>query len=267
MELFQSIILGAVQGLTEFLPISSSGHLILVPRVLGWSDFGLAFDAMLHLGTLLAIVVFFWKDLYEIARGFFLPKQYPHHAITAWGIILGTVPVVVVGLFFDATIEQFTREPHMVLLGSIFGTLALIFAHMRLQSRRFSLVERWRLEQWVWVGLAQVLALFPGVSRSGITMVAAIRMGADGRMAARTAFLLGVPAFFGAGLLKSYEVATTSGTSALFAPPVLAGLITSFVVGYAVIRWFMALLVRQNLAPFIWYRVGLALVIGWLFIL
>lgn len=266
MDLVQSLVLGAVQGLTEFLPISSSGHLILVPRLLGWADSGLAFDAMLHLGTLLAIVVFFWQDLFQIARGFFNPRRYPQQAITAWGILVGTVPVVVVGLFFDKAIEQFTRAPHMVLLGSIFGTLVLIFAHMRLQSRRYGTVDRWRLEQWVWIGLAQTLALFPGVSRSGITMATAIRMGADGQMAARTAFLLGVPAFLGAGVLKAYDVATTAGVHALVAPSVLVGLGTSFAVGYAVIRWFMRVLAKQNLSVFVWYRIALAVVIWWVFL-
>lgn len=266
MEAVQAFVLGAVQGITEFLPISSSGHLILVPRVLGWSDMGLAFDAMLHLGTLLAIVVYFWNDLLEIIRGFFNPRKYPQESTTAWGMILGTIPVVIVGLLFDDVIEQFTRTPVMVLVGSVVGTLALIMAHLRLRAQRFGKVERWRLEQWLWIGLAQAMALFPGVSRSGITMAAAIRMGADARMAARTAFLLGIPAFLGAGSLKAVQVAQESGAQALLATPVLVGLATAFVVGYAVIRWLMRVLAKQSLSVFIWYRLVLAGVIAWLFL-
>ncbi len=262
MTTTQAIVLAVVQGVTEFLPISSSGHLILVPRVFGWPDQGLVFDVATHVGTLMAVLVYFRKDLLHLAVGFFRPAAVEvadfEPRRLAWGIVLGTLPAVVVGLLFKDLIESEARNPVLVagtLIG--FGVVMGLADRMGLRRREIGEVG---VAAALLIGGAQALALVPGTSRSGVTITAALLLGFTRPAAARFSFLLSVPALVAAAGLAGLDLlerGVAAGELALMG----VGIAVSAATGYLVIAWLLAWLRRASLLPFVAYRVLLGLVI------
>lgn len=260
MSWLQVIVLALVQGLTEFLPISSSGHLILVPYLLGWQDQGLAFDVAVHLGTLIAVVGYFRHDLHEmleagiaVARG--QPPTPAAHLLKF--VVIATVPAALAGLFFNGFIEQQLRSPSLIAATTIgFGVMLWLSDVFKREHRDIADLT---VMDAVLIGLAQVLALIPGTSRSGITMTAGLALGMGRKAAARFSFLMAIPIIFlasGLQVLKLLQspVATDWGMLA-------TGVICSAVAAYLCIRWFLGWIERCGFLPFALYRVLLGIVI------
>lgn len=266
MSVFQAVVLGIVQGLTEFLPISSSGHLIAVPRLLGWSKQPLAFDVALHLGTMLAVLVYFWRDFALLTRhgisDLLVHRQrlhcYSPHGRLALLIVLGCVPAVVVGGLFNAWIEAHVRDAGLVAaLLAGFG-LVLLAAERWGQGRGG--IECVDARRVLLVGTAQALALAPGVSRSGITIAAGMFAGLSRAAAARFSFLLSAPIVVAAGLKEAPDIrhAADQGVSAA---ALIVGLAVAFVVGLAAIHFLLRHVATRSLNVFVWYRLAFAALI------
>ena len=253
-------ILALIQGLTEFLPISSSAHLVLPSQLLGWPDQGLAFDVAVHLGTLLAVLIYYRQDLMLLAKGTVQSiRSGTVNDDSRWFGFLGvaTVPAVVVGASSGDFIEDQLRSV-VVIAGTtlIFGLL-LGVADLRVRQ-----VERWMLGFWsmaLALGLAQSLALIPGVSRSGITLTAALLLGMSYQSAAKTSFLMSIPVIFGAGVLKTIDLVAQESAvdwSLLVTSAALAG-----ITAYSCITVFLRILDRVGLRPFMWYRLILGMLL------
>ncbi|MCC6387135.1 MAG: undecaprenyl-diphosphatase UppP [Dehalococcoidia bacterium] len=261
MEFVRAAILGIVQGLTEFLPVSSSGHLVLIPALFGWEDQGLSFDVGLHLGTLLAILGYFWRDWVEmvrvgtadLARYQFRFSRHRRPSQFLWLIALGSVPAAVVGFLFNDWIEEHVRQPWLIAITLAAVGAVMLYADSRgTRARTMSSIG---VVDAVVIGVAQACALIPGVSRSGATITTGLFRGLDRNDAARFAFLLGTPAFVGAALLKGKDLASETSTD-LAALGV--GFICSAVVGFLVIHFLLRYLRTRSLAVFVWYRFGVA---------
>lgn len=277
MSVAMAVFLGILQGLTEFLPISSTAHLLLVPLLLGGDDPGAAYTAVIQCGTLLAVVVALWPDLATMAWGMLRairsgrPLATPESRL-ALLVAIGTVPIVAVGFAARHAIRTEARRPEVVLLAVCFGTLLLamaeIVAAMRATRGRRGRdgLDRVTIADGITMGLAQVLALLPGTSRSGATISSGICTGLDRRTAAKFSFLLSLPAVGAAGLLEAWqEREAIFGTPADIAAAA-CGTATAAIVGYASIRWLLASLTRHTLWPFVAYRLALAgLLAAWLF--
>ena len=262
MTILQAIILGAVQGITEFIPVSSSGHLIALPYLVGWEYQGLAFDIVVHIGTLVAILVVFWKRIWAMVRGVIQPKQHPKDARLAAIIIVATIPAALVGALFSSQIEHVLRSPVIVVWALLGGSAAMAVADYAL--RRYGSRAQHDLQRITWgkgiaVGVMQTLALIPGVSRSGITMSTASWFGISRSTAAEYSFLLGAPVFFGAGVLQFRTLlAQPNGMETLFSVPMLLGFVAAVVTGIFAIRFLLQFLQDQSFTVFIVYRVLLA---------
>jgi undecaprenyl-diphosphatase len=261
VSLFQAAVLGVVQGLTEFLPVSSSGHLILARWALGWDEgaLGLPFDVACHLGTLTAVVWFFREDLFAMVRAVpqAFSRQMSPDARRIWLVAIATIPVVVVGLTLKDWFETF-RDPRVVSVTLVLGA-ALLFLVERL-SARTGTEATLTLPGAFLIGVAQVFALFPGVSRSGATITVGMLLGMNRIAAARFAFLMSVPAIAGAGaaaLLELREQALTPQDMQFFA----VGFVSSAVVGYVTVAFLLRYLVSHRLDVFAWYRIALAIVL------
>ena len=260
-DLLRAIILGIVQGLTEFLPISSSGHLILIPRLFGWEDQGLAFDVGLHVGTMLALLAYFWRDwwrmgistLGDMGRERVNVRAYRPDSRLLLLIVLGSVPAGVVGLLFSDWIEEHVRQAWLVaVMLAVAGTVMLIADRF---SERMRHMHSLGVRDAVLIGLAQATALIPGVSRSGATMSMALFLHLRRDDAARFAFLLGTPAFVGAALLKLGDLSGQSGNEW---GQLAVGLATSAVVGFLVIHYLLRFLRTRTLLTFVVYRYAVA---------
>lgn len=252
MTAFQAIVLGILQGLGEFLPISSSAHLLLVPWLLGWSESGLTFDVALHMGTLVAVTVYFWRDLVSLTvEGLTKGTRTPMGRL-GWGVVLGTVPAAIVGLLFEEQIEAIFRQSYllMALLLALMG--AILYLVDRASSKKRSL-EDFRVIDGLWMGIGQACALVPGFSRSGTTITTGLLLGLNREAAARASFLLGWPAIAGAGVLalKDLDLSTV-------APTFWIGIGVSAISGYAVIAFLMDYLKRGTFLVFAVYRAVLA---------
>jgi len=257
--LLAAALLGVVQGLTEFLPVSSSAHLILARAFFGWDDqgFGLAFDVATHVGTLLAIFVYFREDILAMVRA--LPRLVSGTDAAAQRlrlIAIGTIPVVIVGGLGGDWIEAHTRTPQVAAVTLAVGALLFLLVE-RLGTQQRPDDRGMRISEAVIFGLAQSTALVPGVSRSGSTIIAGMALGFSRAGAARFGFLLGIPAILAAAAKEALEVRHTGlapGDGALF----FVGGLTAFVVGYLTVRFFMRYLGSHSLAVFAWYRLILA---------
>jgi undecaprenyl-diphosphatase len=252
MDYTQAVVLGIVQGLTEFLPVSSSGHLILVPRVLGWPDQGLAVDAAVHLGTLGALLAYFRRELVALVSGTLSRRL-------AFALVLATVPAGLAGLVLDRLIETHLRSPLVVAAATAFWALVMEFADRRAAapSTTGEPLERVGVGRALAVGCAQALALIPGTSRSGITITAGLLGGLDRATAARFAFLLGIPITAAAGLVKTvqlFRLGLPPGETGPLAGAVLA----AFLSGWAAVWFLVTYLRRRSLRPFVIYRLILA---------
>lgn len=260
MTILQAIILGIIQGLTEFLPISSSAHLVITPYLLGWEitpEANFIFDVLVQLGTLVAVIAYFWKDLIEIIRGFVLAfvQRQPFKTQPArlgWYILLATLPAVLFGLLFKDMVEAAFNRPIAVAI-FLLVTAFLLYLAERLGQRNVKLSGiRW-LDSLV-VGLFQALALFPGVSRSGATITAGMLRGLDRPSAARFSFLISIPAMLGAGLIATLDLFDMPGFIDQV-PGLLAGFLAAALVGYLSIRWLLGYLSHRSLNLFAVYCV------------
>jgi undecaprenyl-diphosphatase len=267
MSILQAIILGIVQGVTEFAPISSSGHLILVPWMFGWDIVNPAlnktFDVALHMGTFLGAVVYFRHDLWRYIKAFFASIRKRRVETTderlAWAIAIGTIPGVIVGAAFQSTIEEKLGQPVVIaVMLAVFGVVLYVVDRVARQDRGIDSVGP---RTGLYVGTAQAIALQPGVSRSGITITAARAIGLDRPTAARFSFLMALPIILGAGVLKGAELAQTGFQGYL--PQFIAGFVAAAISGFLVI-WFLLRYLRGH--DFFWfmvYRLAVAaLVIG-----
>jgi undecaprenyl-diphosphatase len=257
----QAIILAIVQGLSEFLPISSSGHLVLTPFVFGWRDQGLAFDVAVHVGTLVAVVAYFRVQLLAMARAWFgsiAGRGMTPDARLAWGVVIGTIPVGFVGLFFGGLIEEWLRNPLFVAGTLSFFGLLMWIADRYGRSERDEYTVTWR--DAFLIGCAQALALMPGTSRSGITMTMARTLGLNREAAARFSFLLAVPGIGMAGGYELLQLVTGPGDGANW-PMMGLGVAVAAVTGYLCIHWLLKVIGRIGLAPFAIYRFAVALLI------
>jgi undecaprenyl-diphosphatase len=254
---FEAIVLGIVQGLTEFLPVSSTAHLRIVPAFAGWPDPGAAFTAVVQLGTMAAVLIFFRDDLWRIARTWFLSLRRPElrgelDARMGWYIGLGTVPIAIFGFLFKDQIESGGRN--LYLIGAALIVAGVVLAVADITSRRERDLTSLTQRDATVIGVAQAFALIPGVSRSGATITAGLFRGLDREAAARYSFLLSVPAVVLSGL---FELRKIGGHGAAGAAPTIIATLLAFVVGYASIAFLLRWLTTHNLAPFVAYRVGL----------
>jgi undecaprenyl-diphosphatase len=264
MDLMQALVLAIVQGLTEFLPISSSGHLVLVPVFFGWRDQGLAFDVAVHFGTLGAVLFYFRHELWPMTRdafGTLRGGRRTRESDLAWWVVIGTVPTVIFGALFAGQIGTLLRSP-LVIAATMAGFgLLLWIADARGTRDREEDQIGWR--DALVIGLAQAVALIPGTSRSGITITAALFLGLKRQAAARFSFLLSIPVIVAAisyELVKLLRDPEPADWAALAVGALAAG-----IVAYLTIRGFIALLGRMGMAPFAIYRLLLAAVIVWVY--
>jgi undecaprenyl-diphosphatase len=257
MSWLEAIVLGLVQGLTEFLPISSSGHVRIVPAFFGWEDPGAAFTAVIQLGTMAAVLVYFRAELWAIARAWVRELRVPwsrasHEARLGWLILLGTIPISIFGVAFSDQIESGGRDLYLI------GTALIVFSFVMLAAewvgtRRRELTDIDERDG-VFIGFAQALALIPGVSRSGATISAGLFRGFDRAAAARYSFLLSVPAVVLSGLFELRDLG--DGDTASAGATVIATLV-AFVTGYAAIAWLLRYLATHTLKVFVAYRIPL----------
>ncbi len=254
----QAIILGLIQGVTEFLPISSSAHLILMPFVLGWEDHGLRFDVVTNAGTLLAAVVYFRRDLLAAGRQMLTHSEAAGRPGLARAVLLASAPILVVGLLFYDWFATVARQPVLIASTSIAFGVILWWADRAARHHRGLDDLRWR--DSILIGAAQALALIPGTSRSGITMTAGLFLGLEREAAARFSFLLAIPV----GVLALAKDALDLARGELPAAerlPLALGFVTAAVSAYLVIGWLLSWLRRQGMTLFVIYRVVLGLVI------
>jgi undecaprenyl-diphosphatase len=262
MDAFEAIVLGLVQGLTEFLPISSSGHLLIVPAFAGWEDPGAAFTAVIQLGTMAAVLVYFRKDLWRIAIAFLRSlraerwRSTDSDARIGWYIVLGTIPIGVFGFVFSDQIESGTRSLYLV------GTTLIAFSFVMFAAERVGRRERGletvSARDGLIIGVFQALALVPGVSRSGATISAGLFVGLERTAAARYSFLLSVPAVVLSGLFELRHV--TDGDGAGLGMTALATLL-AFISGYAAIAWLLRFVATHSIAAFCPYRITLGVIV------
>jgi len=263
MGWFEALVLGLVQGLTEFLPISSSAHISIVGQLFGHGDPGAAFTAIIQIGTEVAVVVYFARDIGRIIKAWFLSLfgRVPRNDLDArmgWLVIIGSIPIIILGLLFQDPIEHALRNLWVTVamlagFGLVIGIIDSLATHKR------------SLDQLTWghgilYGLAQALALIPGVSRSGGTITAGLAMGYKREAATRYSFLLAIPAVLGAGFFQLYQ-GVTGGAQVAWGPTLLAGVV-SFVVGLAMIAWFLRFVSTHSFWPFVIYRILVAAIVA-----
>lgn len=262
MELVQAIVLGIVQGATEWLPISSTAHLRVIPALLGWQDPGAAFTAVIQLGTVLAVLIYFGKDLGRAIAGWaksLTDKSLrdTQEARLGWGVFWGTIPVIVVALVFQDVIESSLRSLYVIATTLIVFGLVMAWADKKLVGTKT--LEDVTVKDGLIVGLFQCLALIPGMSRSGSTMVGAYTAGYERASAARYSFMLSVPSITAAGLYQ-FVKHHKEITGELMVPTLVATGV-AFIVGYATIAWLMGFLQKRGLGVFVGYRLVLGILL------
>lgn len=263
MDIIQAIALALLQGLTEFLPISSSAHLILLPIVLGWEDQGLAFDVAVHVGTLTAVVAYYRKDLQQIISAWFASicgQGLNDAGRLAWFVILATIPVGLTGISLpDAVLEQL-RSPIVIASSTIAFGILLWYAQNSAKESR----QQINIFDALVIGTFQALALIPGTSRSGITITAGLLTGLQREQAARFSFLLSIPSIALPGMLKSIDLVESNIPVAW--DLIILGTVTSAIIAYLTIGWFLRLLQNIGLMPFVYYRLILGIILFAIFL-
>lgn len=262
MDLLRSVVLGIVQGLTEFLPISSSAHLAIVPQLLGWEDPGAAYTAVVQIGTELAVILYFWRDIWTIGSGwvrglFSAEARSEPNWMMGWFIIIGSLPIVIAGLAFESIIDREIRN--LWVMAVMLIVLGLVLGFAEKVGRHSRQVEEMTMVHAILLGLAQAGALVPGVSRSGATISMGLMLGYERRAATRYAFLLAIPAVVGAGVYKLKDI--PGGDNAYGVFPTFVGTVISFIVGLAVIHWLLQYVSTRSYAPFVIYRVALGILV------
>ncbi len=270
MSVWHAIVLGIVQGLTEFLPISSSAHLILVPWLAGWPEPGLEFDVALHLGTLTAVLIYFWRDLILLTVSFFkgIASRKPFdddYSRISWIIIVGSIPAAIVGYTLNDTIDNYFHQgtgggTAIALIAFLLIALgAVLFLAERL-ARHIRPMESLGWRDGLIIGCAQALALLPGVSRSGSTITAGLMTGLKRDSAARFSFLLGIPAIVGAGVLETKDMVDT-GLSSDQVVTFVTGGVTAAIIGYLAIAFLLTFLRTNSTLVFVTYRFAIGLTV------
>ena len=269
MDIFQSIILGIVQGLGEFLPISSTAHLILTPYLFGWQDPGLAFDVALHVGTLIAVLAYFYTDWVVICKKalnnlkqinqknnytLYSDRSIVYNQKLLWFLVLATIPGILAGYFLEEQAETVFRHPLLIALALAAAGFILYVADRK--SKKTKDLGKITREDAIWIGVSQALAIIPGVSRSGVTITAGLMAGLDRVSAARFSFLLSTPVIFGAAALKIPHFIQNGITV-----PVVIGIMVSAISGYLAIKYLLKFVEKASYAVFFWYRLGLAVII------
>lgn len=259
MDFLHIVILALVQGFTEFLPISSSAHLILVPKFLGWEDQGLAFDVALHVGTLIAVVYYFrfeiitiLKDLLESIKN----RETVGESTLGWAVLIGTIPVGLAGLSFNSYISENLRSPLVIAATTLIFGLALFFSDRKVGAKSEKSIS---IKVAVLIGIAQAVALIPGTSRSGITITAALLLGFSRVASARFSFLLSIPVIVLAGGLEVIELIKSE--TAVVWSELLLGVVFSAFSAYACIYLFLKLISKSSMLPFVVYRLILGLIL------
>jgi undecaprenyl-diphosphatase len=269
MEILYAAILGVVQGLTEFLPISSSAHLILVPWFFGWKSEGIAFDVSLHVGTAIAVLTFFWRDWTRLGREVFAGLKKgtllasPSQKLF-WLLAVGTIPALVAGLALEGTAESKLRSPLITVF--TLAALAAVLYWAERKSKQNRNMDQFTWADSIWIGLSQALALIPGVSRSGITITTAMFRDSDRTNAARFSFMLSTPVIVGAGLLEGWHLFRALHSPATVAVEanwaiMVVGTLFAAVTGFLCIRYFLRYLQTRSFTPFVVYRCILALIV------
>jgi undecaprenyl-diphosphatase len=269
MLLYQAIVLAIIQGLTEFLPVSSTAHLVLFPWLLGWPDGGLAFDVALHVGTLIAVLLYFMKDWVELTLagvGVHYPagasaEKIAFHKRLFWLLVIGTIPGAIAGVLFERVIEDKLRFPVPIAIALILVGVLMWLAERHPRLTRH--LEDANTGDAVTIGVAQAAALFPGVSRSGITIITGLFRGMRRETAARFSFLLSTPIIAGAALKEVPKLLKMSHSGQLDIPvsTIIIGIVVSGLVGYAVIAFFLHYLQTRTLKIFAYYRILFGIVI------
>lgn len=261
MDFLRAVVLGVIQGLTEFLPISSSAHLAIFPKFFGWEDPGAAYTAVIQIGTEIAVVLYFWRDIWTIGsgwvRGVFsrAARDAPEWRM-GWFVIIGSVPIVVLGLLLQDMIDREFRN--LWVIGTTLIVLGLVLGLAERVGRKTSPIEDLTMKHAILLGLAQAGALVPGVSRSGATISMGLFLGYERAAATRYAFLLAIPAVVGAGIFKLKDI---GGENTYGIGPTIVGTVVSFVVGLAVIHWLLKYVSTHSYTPFVIYRVSLGVVV------
>lgn len=265
LDWLQILVLAIIQGITEFLPISSSGHLVLAPNLFGWPDQGLAFDVAVHLGTLMAVLLYFRQDVWLMARDWTLSiihRQPTSNSRLAWWVILATLPAVFLGLIINNGLEEALRNP-LIIAATTIGFGALLW-WSDIKGKQIRDEYSLNFKDIMIIGFAQALALIPGTSRSGITITAALMIGLTREAAAKFSFLLSIPIILGAGTLKTKDL--MESTSPVQWDAMFGGFALSFISAYLVIALFLKWINQIGMAPFAWYRFALGALLIYLFI-
>ncbi|MBQ2635204.1 MAG: undecaprenyl-diphosphate phosphatase [Methanobrevibacter sp.] len=271
MDIIQAVIIGIVQGLTEFLPVSSSAHLVFAQKLLGVES-SLAFDVFLHLGTLIAVLWFFrwdiikmlkswWLSIGDILQGRFMEgfRQDPYKRL-AWYVILATIPVGIVGVFFEDSVDALFAGALYVPAFFLFVTGTILYLSQRMASGNVNL-NNISAKESLWMGLGQACAILPGLSRSGTTIAAGLTIGLEKEFAAKFSFILSIPAIFGAFVFKLKDIGAAMDTNFL---PIFLGFIVSIIAGYLAIKWMLDLIQNRSLDIFAYYcwAVGIIVFMG-----
>jgi undecaprenyl-diphosphatase len=257
VDFFRAVVLGVLQGLTEFLPISSSAHLAIFPKFFGWDDPGAAYTAVIQIGTELAVLLYFWRDIWTIGSGWVRgvvsreARREPEWRM-GWFVIIGSLPIVVLGLLLQDAIDRDFRN--LWVIGTTLIVLGVVLGIAERVGRKTSPIEDLSMKHAILLGLAQAGALVPGVSRSGATISMGLFLGYERAAATRYAFLLAIPAVVGAGIFKLKDI---GGDNDYGTGPTIVGTVVSFVVGLAVIHWLLRYVSTHSYTPFVLYRVGL----------
>ncbi len=256
IDLLKAVVLGILQGLTEFLPISSSAHLRIFPELFGWGDPGAAFTAVVQIGTELAVLIYFRNDIWRIGKAWLLSLRKPElrgqlDARMGWFIIIGSLPIVILGVAFKDVIERDFRN--LWIIGTTLVVFGVVLGVADRVGRNERSIREMTLGRAVLMGCAQALALIPGVSRSGATISMGRFLGFEREAATRYAFLLAIPAVVGAGIFELKEI--PHGHNDFGWGPTVTATVVSFVVGYAAIAWLLRYVSTRSYAPFVGYRI------------
>ena len=256
MEFFKAIFLGVLQGLTEFIPISSSAHLAIFPKFFGWEDPGAAFTAVVQIGTELAVLIYFRRDIWTIGSGWVKALGSKEHRAApewrmGWFIIVGSLPIVLLGIGFESAIDKELRN--LWIIGTTLIVLGIVLGIAERVGRLSRPIDQLTWRHAVALGLAQSAALVPGVSRSGATISMGLFLGYERAAATRYAFLLAIPAVVGAGVFKLKDI--PGGDNAYGVAPTVVATVVSFVVGYATIAWLLKYVSTNAYTPFVVYRI------------
>jgi undecaprenyl-diphosphatase len=264
MPIYQVVVLAIVQALTEFLPISSTAHLVLIPWLFGWKDGGLTFDVALHAGTLVAVIIYFFQDWVQIiAQGFGLhfgrDPDLKQNRNLLWLLAIASIPIGIVGYLFDKQADTTWRQPYVIgTMLIVVGIVMWIAEKRRIGSKSMSTIQ---MSDGIAVGLAQAVAVIPGTSRSGATISAGLFRNMNRETAARFSFLLSTPAIAAAVAKKFWDVHKEGGIPADMKVPIVVGIAVSGVLGAIVIAFFLRYLRRSSLMPFVYYRIVFGIIV------